>query len=212
MPGWATVPGSTHQVAIAGKVVDDRTGMPVSGVTVSITGQPPEFASWLAAWALRYGPSWESLPQRPDRARTAEDGCFRFIDLPDGSYTLSIALAQGKHRYGSVQSTFTVTRDGQGIINAPIHEILLPPTGVEGQIKGLVEGIETVLPLARVRVASTGEVAYGDAQGRFYLTGVELGTRSLLITAAGFQSETAQAIITEGAVTPLSPLVLNPTP
>lgn len=148
---------------------------------------------------------------RPDRLRTAEDGCFCFIDLPDGAYTLSFVLAQGSHRYGVVQQNFTVTRDAQGSIQAPIHEIALPPTAVRGQLQGLVQGVATALPLARVSVEHTGERTHTDAQGSFYLTGVEPGTRTLQISAPGFQPVTQQAVITAGEVTALPLLVLNPT-
>lgn len=210
MQVWARISGTTHQAAIAGKVLDARTGLAIGGVTVSITSQPPEFERTLAAWALRYGASWESHPQRPDRTRTAEDGCFRFIDLPDGSYTLSFALVQGRHRYGSAQNTFTVARDSQGVIQAPLQQILLPPTGVEGQIQGMVQDSATALPLARIRVEDSGEQAYADELGQFYMTGVELGTRTLRISASGFQPATLQAVFTEGQVLHLPTLVLNP--
>lgn len=211
MPGWTEVPGSTHQAALAGKVIDALTRLPVSGVTVSITAMPPTFSRWLSARALQHGASWERLSLRPDRVRTAEDGGFCFVDLPDGAYTLSFALAHAGHRYGPVQRALSVTRNAQGLVQGPLHEVPLPPTGARGQIKGLVQGTATVLPLARVRVKDSGEQAYADAEGRFFLTGVEPGTRTLVISASGFQPTTAQAVITEGSITALTTLVLNPT-
>jgi hypothetical protein len=212
MQSFTQVKGRKHQAAITGKVVDGRTTIPIRGVTVHITAHPPAFAQQLSAFALRHGPTWEQHPQRPDRTRTAEDGCFRFVNLPDGSYTLQFSLAQGRHRYGSTQSTFTVERDEDGDIQSPIHEVVLPPTGVDGQIKGLVQGSATVLPMARIRVEGSGELAYGDEQGRFYLTGVEPGTRTLRISAMGFQPATAQASIAEGTITSLAVQVLDPLP
>ena len=211
MAGWIAVPQSTHQAAIAGKVIDARTLRSLPGVHVAIIAMPPVLVQRLALQALQYGHTWERLEERADRTRTAADGCFRFADLPDGAYTLSFTLPGNAHRYGSLQRVFTVTRDAQGLIATAVAEIPLPPTGVLGQIKGLVQGSATALSLARVRVGDSGESAYSDAQGHFYLTGVETGQRPLRISAAGFTPATTTALITEGSLTEVDPIVLQPS-
>src|SRR5262249_8405732 len=128
-----------HQAAIAGKVVDPETGSAVAGVTVTITAMPLAFEQWLATRALQYGAAWPKLSERPDRTSTAADGCFCFVDLPDGDYTLSCVLSGAAHRYGAAEHTFTVTRDSQGRIALATAQIDLPPTGARGVVQGLVQ-------------------------------------------------------------------------
>lgn len=196
------LPLPTHRLSLAGKVVDARTGLALEGVRVTLTAMPPAFARWLEARALQHGAAWEALAERPDCTRTAPDGGFHFSDLPDGAYTLSFALPGAPHRYGTVRRDFTAP--------APIAEVALPPTAVQGLVRGLVQGSPTALPLARVRVQGSGESTWCDAQGRFYLTGVELGARELRVTANGFQPATASVQVNEGRVTDVPPLVLQP--
>lgn len=196
------LPLTTHRLSIAGKVVDACTGQPVEGVGVTLAAMPPAFADRLAVRALQHGAAWEKLSERPDRTRTAPDGGFHFSDLPDGAYTLLFALRGAPHRYGPLRRDFTAP--------APIAEVALPPTGIRGQVRGLVHDTPTALPLARVRVRGSGESAWCDARGRFYLTGVELGARELRVTANGFQSATTSVQVSEGRVTELPPLLLQP--
>ena len=60
--------------AIAGRVVDDKTGEPVSGALLT----------------LFYTPTFGS-----ERRWTSEDGAFRFDSLPGGDYSLSMVRADG---------------------------------------------------------------------------------------------------------------------
>lgn len=192
----------THQLSLAGKVVDAHTGRALEGVRVTLTAMPPAFARWLEVRALQHGSAWAALAERPDRTRTAPDGGFHFSDLPGGAYTVSFELPGAPHRYGTVLRDFTAP--------APIAQVELPPTAVQGLVRGLVQGSPTALPLARVRVRGSGESTWCDAQGRFYLTGVELGVRELRVTANGFQPATASVQVTAGCATEVPPLVLQP--
>lgn len=207
---FVQLPVPVHQAAIAGKVIDAETGRAVAGVTAAITAMPAAFQTWLAVRALSYGAAWAALPERPDRTRTAVDGCFRFADLPDGAYTVSFSLPGAPHRYGSAQHAFAVASDVDGWITLATAEIELPPTGFRGKVHGLVQGAPVALPLARARVDGTGEVGYGDEQGRFYLTGVELGARTVKIGAIGFLPATSPVQITEGVITDLGTFELDP--
>jgi Carboxypeptidase regulatory-like domain/CarboxypepD_reg-like domain len=210
MSQWLKFPKRTYQAAITGKVVDGQTRHPVGGVTVKLTAMPPAFERRLALQALQHGAAWETLAERPDRTRTADDGGFCFTDLPDGAYTLAFTLPRSKHRYGSVSQSFTVTRDAGGRIPFSPAVVPLPPTGVRGRVQGLVQGEPTALPLALIRVQGSGESVHGDAQGRFYLTGVETGERELRFSAQGFKPTTARVPIAEGTVVELSSIVLHP--
>src|SRR5262245_11383861 len=99
-----------HQVALCGIAVDGRTAQPLGGVEVRISAMPQSFADRLKLKALQY-PRWDKLDERPDRTVTRSDGGFRFLDLPDGDYTLKLTLPGALHRYGPVEKTFTVARD-----------------------------------------------------------------------------------------------------
>lgn len=207
---WIRLPVATHRAAIAGKLVDAETGRAIEGALVQITAMPATFQQSLAAQALSYGSRWEGLPERPDRTSTAEDGCFTLADLPDGTYTLAFSPPGGAALYGRATRDFVVARAATGPSAPATARIDLPPTAVRGLIQGNVQGTPTPLPMARVRVRDSGERAYGDEDGRFYLTGVELGTRALEITAVGYQALMTNVEVTEGRITEVGPFVLQP--
>jgi hypothetical protein len=206
---FIALPATVHQAAIAGKVIDAQTRQPVSGILVTMTSMPDAFVQWIALQALRHGATWAQLADRPDRKRTAEDGCFCFSNVPSGSYTISLTLPGGAHRYGTTSKSFTVTRNAQNAIVPVIATIELPPTGVRGRIMGPIQEVSTPLHLARVRVDRTGEQVHTRADGEFYLTGVELGIRTVHITASGFDTKTTIAQITSGTIADLGTIELT---
>lgn len=190
MSGWSMLESRAHRVSIAGKVVDAETSRPIAGVRAAIEAAP----------ALR----------QPDQTVTADDGCFWFADLPDGTYTIAFSIPGGGRFYGAIRHDFTVpgdlvTTSPEGSVTLEIPQVALPPTGVRGQILGVDAA---PLPMARVRVQGSGEKAYGDAEGRFYLTGVEPGVRRLEISAPGYEPARATVTVAAGALTQLSPLEL----
>ncbi|MEG3925656.1 MULTISPECIES: carboxypeptidase regulatory-like domain-containing protein [unclassified Microcoleus] len=86
-----------NRVAIAGQVIDAKTNLAIAGALVEVGQKQGKFKNWLDLHALQYAKSWEKMVERPDRTLTAIDGCFSFINLPDGEYTdLTIQIsAQG---------------------------------------------------------------------------------------------------------------------
>jgi Carboxypeptidase regulatory-like domain len=203
-----------HQAAITGKVMDAVTSRPVPGVKVEIAVMPAAFQQWLSLRALQFGSTWGALAERPDRTQTDADGGFRFLDLPDGSYTLSFSIPGpgAARRYGSATQIFTVQRDAQGKIPPSIGAVSLPPTGVKGLVHATVQGQPTPLPMAHVRVQGSGELGFTDELGQFYLTDVEPGSRALDISAPGNDTLTTTASITEGQVGDLGVLLLIASP
>ncbi|MBD1887682.1 hypothetical protein [Microcoleus vaginatus] len=77
-----------NRVAIAGRVIDAETKLAIPGALVEITKMPERFKNWLDLHALQYAKSWEKMVERPDQTLTVVDGCFSFINLPEGKYTL----------------------------------------------------------------------------------------------------------------------------
>jgi hypothetical protein len=94
MPGQVTV---RHQVAIAGLVSDANTSGAIERALVQISSAPDVFTDWLALRRLQFGASWNGLPSRPDLTYSRSDGLFYFLDLPDGTYTVSVSLPGGTY-------------------------------------------------------------------------------------------------------------------
>ncbi|MCP4514516.1 MAG: carboxypeptidase regulatory-like domain-containing protein, partial [Delftia sp.] len=111
MSKWLTITGIRHQAAIAGRVSDAQTGAAIAGSQVVISAGPETFQKGLALKARQYGESWDSLPERPDRAYTAADGYYRFINLPPGDYALTALLPGSGTRYGQAQASVNVSCD-----------------------------------------------------------------------------------------------------
>ncbi|APR86349.1 Hypothetical protein A7982_11698 [Minicystis rosea] len=201
MGAWSKIDAASHRLSIAGKVIDAVTSRPIALALVVIEAAPPAFH-----------PRLNAKGERTDQTTTAEDGCFRFTDLPDGTYEIAVSIPGGGRFYGATRHDFivpgdlvTTSPDGGAALDIPL--VAMPPTGVRGQILGAESA---PLPMARVRVQGSGEKAYGDAEGRFFLTGVEPGLRRLEISAPGYEPARTTVTVTEGALTPMSPLELVP--
>lgn len=215
MSSFLVFPRTLHQVAIAGQVIDPETSLGIAGASVAITAMPAAFTKWLSLRALSYQDRWEKLAERPDRTVTAPDGFFRFIDLPDGAYTVTVSSKEGARRYGDATHAFTVARGANGAIKASIALIPLPATGIRGTLVASStddDGITTKTPIsmACVEVAGTRERAYTGAAGEFYLTDLEPGVRTLTIRASGYQIVTVTATIVKGDVTEMGSFVMTP--
>lgn len=127
--------------------------------------------------------------RRPDRTQAAADGIFFFVDLPAGAYTLVASLTGVGTRYGEGQTTATVTHN-QGNIALAQADIAIPSTTVRGAITGPSldgDGSVTPVPLATIQVRGSGERTYSKSDGGYLLAGLEVGQRTILITARGYQ-------------------------
>ncbi len=183
MERWDVV---RHQVAIAGRITDQRTGKPLPGARVTITG-PPAFTARLALQAQQYGDRWERMSERPDRTRAAADGHFHFLDLPAGPYTLTAVLPDAGSRYGPRTIAVEVARAEGGELALVAADLALPSTSVTGRI---VQSDDAAVAMAEVRIRGSGERTFSRGDGKYLLSALETGTRTLLASARGYQQAT----------------------
>jgi len=211
---WQTV---RHQVAIAGRLTDAGTGKAIQGARVSIEegGMPPAFANFLRARAMQHGAAWSMMAERPDRTRTAADGIFYFLDLPDGDYSVTASLSGIGGRYGAAQARATVLRNQNGDYERVLLDLALQATTIRGKVSDAAR--KKGVPMAEVRVKGSGEHTLSDARGLYVLAGIEPYTpkpgasaaaddpkRTIVVFAQGYKPESRQVALTApGAVTQL---------
>lgn len=181
-----------HRVAVAGRLTDAETGKPVAGARVEITAPPPELIAYLDLYSRQFGDRWATLEERPDRARTAADGHFHFLDLPAGDYTFTASLARAGSRYGTATVQATVTPGALATA-----DLALPPTTVKGRLSAPNPNVPVTM--AEVRVAGSGERTYSDADGNYRLSALEKGERTLVIAARGFVAPPPQPVVLAAA-------------
>jgi len=179
---WETV---RRQVAVAGRVLDARTGRLLPGALVTITAMPAAFQKKLAAKAMQYGAQWAGMADRPDRTRSRPDGSFYFLDLPDGDYKVTASLPNMGKRFSAAEVKATVSRDASGTMHIAYIDLSLQPTMVEGKVTGA--GQKTGVVMAEVRVRGSGERTFSDAKGHYTLAAVEPGERTVLAIAQGYR-------------------------
>ncbi len=196
-----------HRAAISGRVTDGQTGRPLPGARVEITAGPPAFTGRLPLLAKQHGSRWETMEERPDRTRAAADGFFRFLDLPAGQYTLTGTLPGSGSRYGTATAQVTLTADGQGNVSLQTAALALPATTVQGRVSGPADA---AVRLAEVRVQGSGERAWSDAQGNYVLSGVEAGSRKLMVSARGFQTKSETVTLGQPGASTTRDVILSP--
>ena len=183
MNGWEII---RHAVAIYGRVIDSQTNKGIGGARVRISDGPPEFMDTLPYQARSYGRRWESLRDRRDRKHAEPDGHFHFLDLPDGSYTLTALDPGSGSRYGTAQVIIAVTLDSLGDPIPTNADISLPPTTITGQVTDQSNGDPVFM--AQLHVKGSNETTYCDNQGDYRLVGLETGSREIQVTAQGYHS------------------------
>jgi hypothetical protein len=206
VPAWIGLQPVRRQVAIYGQVSDAQTGLPIQGALVEIGKMPEAFQKWLALRSKQYGTDWDRMSERPDRTRTAVDGHFHFLDLPDGEYTLTASLPGAGTRYGTAQVTVTVSREDGGKIARNSADMALPPTAIKGHIAA---ANESPVVMAKIQIEGSAELAFSDSKGNYLLSGLEAGklgakrTVNVRVSASGCQPEPKSAHISQGEVTVL---------
>ena len=178
-----------HRVAIAGLVLNAGTGKPIADAIVRIAEMPAEYRRVLAMKSLRLGSRRDGGAARLDRTETSVDGLFRFLDLPEGKYTLAVSSADSGKRFGSArrETTVAVAKDGSGKVKYDFLEIGLQPTTVQGKVVGRRQKAGVVM--AEVRVKGSGERVFSNTKGEYVLAGIEPGKRTIQVIAQGYRPE-----------------------
>lgn len=198
MNAWSIV---SHTVAISGRVSDARTDQAIAGAQVNITDGPPEFMAMLDLQTASHDRRWKNLRQRPDRQHSEQDGHFHFLDLADGTYTLSATLPEKGTRCGTAQLSAVVSRDSFGHLIMTTVGLSLSSTTLEGRITDQSSGDPIVM--AQVIIQGSHESVYSDQQGDYLLAGLETGSRTMLVSAQGYQP-VSQTVNLEPAGTTLT--------
>lgn len=202
MPAWIELQPVRRQVAIYGQVSDAETGLTIQGCWVEIVQMPEAFKKWLELRSKQYGSDWERMSERPDRTRTAADGHFHFLDLPNGQYILKASKGSAGTRYGTAQVTATVTRDAQGKIARTAAGIALPPTGIKGQILDAADKSPVVM--AKILIDGSLEAVFTDSKGNYLVSGLETSkpplkrTVNVSVTARGYQPASQKVDLSQG--------------
>lgn len=136
--------------------------------------------------------------KRIDQAYTAADGFYYFQDLPPGPYKIEASLPQMGTRYAAAGAKGATAPERANQAKAARLDFVLAPTTITGVISG-----EAAAPLlgADVRVKGSGEVAYTNSEGTYFLRGIEtappLKPRTIVVHARGYVPEERPILLTE---------------
>ena len=124
---------------------------------------------------------------RPDIVRSRPDGHYHYLDLPDGQYTLGVTLPGAGTRYATAAAQASVVRAPNGRLTLALVDVALTSTTVQGTI---TNGNAAPVRMATVRIKGSGEQTFSDAQGKYTLSGLEVGSRTLIVSARGYETVT----------------------
>ena len=182
MTTWEII---SHQVVIAGSVTNAQTQSAIEGALVEITAAPPEF-DLNSQFTVK-------------EVTTSADGHFHFLDLPNGNYTLVASLPNAGSRYGTATGLGTVSRNQNRIVIATV-DLAIPATALQGEVK---DTEAEVVIMAQVKVQGSSEQTFSDSQGNYILPGLEASNqqeRTILVSAAGYQSSSQQVLLDQPGV------------
>lgn len=171
--------GSDSSAAIIGTVRDPRDQMPVAGATVN--------GGWLeitfTAGSMRQQPAGIT-------ATTGDNGWFALCGLPSGTVTVT-----ARHAGDSTHALEFPLQPGE-----LRRRDLYVTTEGRGRISGRIVSTDSVRPLGGARVTIVdGPATTADADGRWELAAVPLGTRMMEVKAIGYYPERRPVDVIAGA-------------
>lgn len=165
-----------------GTVTDASNGLPLEGVTITVTGS---FTG---------------------NTITDPDGSFIFTNVTPGAVTITAS----KTGYYSVTGTGTVVAGGILFFNPQLST--QPPTATTGNLTGKVYDGSTNKPSQGATISIAGGVSTTtDTQGSFLIKDITPGTYQVAISASGYISQTYQVMILAGVTTDMQTIYLTPS-
>ncbi|MFS0766942.1 carboxypeptidase regulatory-like domain-containing protein [Peribacillus phoenicis] len=172
---------------ISGTIINQQTGLPLSGVSITIR---------------------QFSPTGPIAASSATDGngAFTIPNLAPGSYTV-LASYPG---FGTQAGSTTVSSGETSVI-----QLALPPN--PGTIQGIVTNAATQLPLVNtlIRVVDVNgvltSVGQTDSDGRYSVQNLPPGSYTITAINTEYQQQTVGAAIVSGQTATLN-IQLQPNP
>ncbi len=146
---------------ITGRVVEAGNQDPLRFVTVRVVGSAGEITT-----------------------STLFDGRFELADLPPDNYTVTF------EKQGYVAQGFNAVVTSAGTVNLQTIELSLALSQVA--VYGLLSDVDTGLPIANAVVSVSGTVlsAQTDEQGIYRLENLDIGSKTLIFSATGYNSQT----------------------
>jgi hypothetical protein len=87
-------------------------------------------------------------------------------------------------------------------------DMALAPTTLKGRI---TDQESNPVAMAEVRVKGSGERAFSDGQGQYLLTGLEVGQRTVLVSAPGYQPASQTALLNAAGTVQTLDITLVPS-
>jgi len=161
---------------IQGRVVDGLTGVALIGVAANLTG------------AANHSVTSDG------------SGFFRFVNLPFGSYSLTLSLSS----YATV-TTQTQINAGQ-VVDFGTIALTKSTAATTGTVRGIVTDAQTGQPLIGVAIVVTGTTpVVTDASGAYQIANVPPGAISLTANKVGYAGASGSATVTAGSIVIFSP-------
>lgn len=180
------LPESDNDAAtVRGTITDAETGLPVSDVTVSLSG------IFTAS------------------TTTGNDGTYQFVNLPPGSVTIEATKAG----YSSATGNATLTAGGIFVFSAAISPAAVAQTAVRGTVTDGLTGAPLAGAGIFVTGANVTQTST-DSQGHYEIAGLDAGDITLVVSLAGYDSAVATAKLFENNILIYSPALFpeNTTP
>lgn len=117
MSHWTDWEATRHQVAVAGRVVDE-SDKAVAGAQVTLTLLPKEARPKRA----RAGTDKQELDERCDQTFTKADGIFFFLDAPAGEYSVECLNSRSGLR---ANKTVSVSWKEDGTVKRAVADLKL---------------------------------------------------------------------------------------
>lgn len=187
---------------VAGRLVDDASGEPVSGARVYLRPTDEVQADGLVASLLRKGGT-------VFRERTDRRGAFAFERLGAGEFELSVQLARAGDEVGLAPPEPLILTLGRDERRDDLELRLARAASLEGVVLDAERrpvGGARVLARPRGSGGMRPARATSDQEGHFELTGIGAGEYSLQATADGFAGVREESVRVSGE--PNEPLEL----